>query len=561
MSLFVMRAAHGRCASPSLPTRPSLPSLLPALIASALLAACGSNNNNNQTDTSSAASPATNTSSGTTTPTSGNNPITPDLASDFFQIAHGASQGWPVLAHDPVNPTAPTTVLKVAGSYANSLLLQHQGQDRLSRVITEPRTPWLFYTASNRLWAVDLNRRASQTPIQLTQESQADALCAITGQGRDADRGHYIGYRMPGTDSRCNTADDVFKLVWTTHRASDQPWVMPGLPLTDLRDLQGRVIGWLIRQGTHVARYSASLRFERTVLTAQDDFELLGGAAAVSAETSLLLRNGHGLYRYDPISDRLSANRMPSGALSSAQRMMLTQDASNLYVLSGGQLYQAPQAGDSIANRVATLGATASRIWSTNNQILWIEPSASVNGVTQPARLRGWSKTTGIVVNALTGRVPTSVQAAAGAPADTLAVVATDGERLFVNQINPSLGPIASTVLSDGAGLTTVTGHSWVPGSVKGAFRDWDQANDAHYYRLLLVGPSLRSVDTGSAGVVATLGLAPDGLQSVQSLHTATPVSLDRVLLHTRQLVNGQTLQSVYYADLNVSYTLTRRGP
>jgi hypothetical protein len=425
-------------------------------------------------------------------------------------------------AVDPSSPAAsiliePTAnlVQKSAGLSATAEKIQWGNLDSSSKVLTDWHThAVIFPSTDGRIYQVSALLTGSLTPVQVSNEAQADQICTSVIGGAavrldfdNVDNSTYL-YVLPGADAFCDTNDDVWKIVRLGMSMTDDPIVAKKFvsELTDINN--GAISGWLVHDAGELQRCDADFANCITLSTVSDSAKWRLNS---TFENILLDINGK-LHIYSKVTNTLSPPRfsVPTGTYNS----VADSDGTTIYFANDNILYQMPADGSADATVLHTEINDIQRVVAGNNTVVFQQ---SINSL-------------GVEIKSIakSGGSPISL-ATRDNDNDILLLYVQEGkvyynERIFSVAPEFTITPIIAGVINeDGTGLSETADSVWFGGKLKTTFNlalgfrvselleniflleGFDIAGTAGGF----AGSTIKVVDPATATVDTTLGDLP----------------------------------------------------
>ncbi len=377
-------------------------------------------------------------------------------------------------AVNPANPTAPALIEPTAnlvqtfgGFSATAEIVRFGTIDTSTRVITNEHSYAVIYPSTDgRIYKVSALISGSLTPVQVSNESQADQICtnviggtAVHTDLANAENSVYL-YVLPGTDANCGTNDDVWKMVRLGMGAAEAP-VLAKKVIEDIHDTTTAALsGWLVHDAGELQRCDVNFTGCTTVTTVANSADW---RVQTTFDEILLDIDGE-FHIYSESANTLSPSRfsVPAGTIV----WVPDSDGTTVYFANGNILYQMPADGSADATVLRTESNDIQRVLTTNNSVVYQVVDMGL----------------GIEIKSIpkTGGTPVSL-AAAGTGEDLLLLYVKD-DKVFYNKriltVTPtfSIQPVLAAVINEnGAGLVEHADASWSGGIFKTTY-DFDSA-------------------------------------------------------------------------------------
>ena len=429
-------------------------------------------------------------------------------------------------AIDPAAPTSPSLIeptanlVQVAGGFSATAEIVRVGDvDLATKVVTDEHNYAVIYPKTDgKIYKVNALLGGSLTPVQVSNETQADQICtgAIGGTAVHADfinpDNSVYFYVLPGADSSCDTGDDVWKMVRLSMSATDAP-ISAKRVLQELHDMTtGALNGWLVQDTLGSgALQRCDLNF--TSCTKVMDVTSYVEWRVLAAFDSFMLEIDGKLYIYTGSTDTLSPARYTIPA--STYISVADTDGTTIYFANGKDLYQMPADGSGNATILQTEADDIQRVVAGNNTVVY--------------QLTAGGLGTEIKSVAKTGGTPVSlVKAGAG---DDLFLGFVIGDKVYYNNRSITLSPVytitplqAGVINEDGTGGTEYTDAAWSGATIKttydadltirlGGYLDKTfliEGYDIPGTNGGLAGATVKVVDAATGTVGVTVGTIPD---------------------------------------------------
>lgn len=408
-----------------------------------------------------------------------------------------------ISAVDSANPTNPITVeagTDVLFSPGNNAVLAAT-YDRATRTLSNLHIHALVYAKSDgKLYKVNAEKaKGVPVPVQLSSETAADKSCGSSSKSAsdiaNPEDSQFV-YRLPGSDSICDTSDDVYKMVRLSMSATDAP-ITAKAPIAELNnEATGALSAWLVNDG------GALKRCDTNFANCGPSLKSITGRAALEEEALVvrkrLLTIDDALYVYDDNTHTLSSAIYTLGSTSHIN--VSTSDAHNFYFSVSDapkSIYAAPTDGSAVAVTLVT---------DTDNILDFQVSSSKVVYTTK----------TSIKTVATTGGSAESL-----VNADDVVFIVVNGSRIYYNTLSETEVPTAGVIDDSGGNKSETVNAHWVgfiPGAVIGIdgpiFKTFVRAEGYNGLGSAkgFSGGTLRSFDAANAEI-AVLGSIPSDIR------------------------------------------------
>ena len=429
-------------------------------------------------------------------------------------------------AIDPAAPTSPSLIEPTAnlvqtsgGFSATAEIIRIGDVDVTTKVVTDEHNYAVIYPKTDgKIYKVSALSSSSLTPVQVSNETQADQICtgAIGGTAvhpdfSNADNSVYF-YVLPGTDTSCETDDDVWKMVRLNMSDTDSP-IAAKRVLQELYDeTTGALNGWLA-QDTLGTKELQRCNIDFTSCSKLMDVSNYVEWRLRTTFSTVLLEIDSKLYVYTESTNTLSPARytLPTSTFISVP----DTDGTTVYFANGKDLYQMPADGSGNATILKTETDDIQRVLTGNNTVVY-QLTASGLGTEIKSVLK-------------TGGTPVSL-ATVGTGED-LFLLYVIGDKVYYNNRTITFSPVytiiplqAGVINEDGTGGTEYTDAAWSGATLKTTY-DADLAIRLGGYleKTFLIegydlpgtsggiaGATVKVVDAATATVGLTVGTIPD---------------------------------------------------
>ncbi len=274
-------------------------------------------------------------------------------------------------AVDPASPTTPITV-EAGNDISPTSSIYHADYDSASRTATNQHSHALVYAKTDgKLYRVSALKNESLTPIQVSNESNADQLCGSFARSDffNPANAQYL-YLQSGPDNDCSTINDnIWRMVRLGMSATDTP-IPAKLPITSLIDSTGALSGWLAYEAGSLIQCDANFAnctppFVSASHTAYVMLEIDG------SNNRFLMNIDNQLFIYDANSNTLSAPlfTIPAGTFLGTP---LTTDGDYIYFGHGNFIYRFPADGSTVATSIRTETSTIFDVDVTTNRVIFM---------------------------------------------------------------------------------------------------------------------------------------------------------------------------------------------
>jgi len=430
-------------------------------------------------------------------------------------------------AVDPATPTAPAFIESAAnildrgfGFTSSAELLRIGAYNPATNVVTDSHTHALMYANSTdgRLYKVNGLIGGGTTPVQVSNESQADEIClgasgdsSTRGDVANPDNSVYV-YALPAPATTCANEDYVWKAVRFGMNSATAP-IAAKEPVEELHDLAtGAISGWLVHDAGQLQRCDANFASCTNIVAVTDS---VNSIIQTSLNRSLLEIDSE-LYVYDAGADLLSPSRftIPTNTVITIP----ASDGTTVYFGNGQDLYSMPADGSAAATVFYNETADVQhRVVLTANKVIY---QTGTSGLT--TNLKALPKAPG----------GTPILLANATGSDHIVQLFSNTNYIYYNIQNFNTGgsfaiiPVLAGVVDENGGSKTETANAaWVGGALGTSF-DFNQGSDFGWYAETMIlaegfdipatsggyaTATLRSVNAATAVVGVTLGVMPDG--------------------------------------------------
>lgn len=429
-------------------------------------------------------------------------------------------------AVDPASPTTPSLIEPTAnlvqtpgGFGATAEIIRTGDVDPVTHIITDEHNYAVIYPHTDgRIYKVSALSGSTLTPVQVSNESQADMICtgviggtAVRTDYENTDNSVFF-YVLPGADTNCETDDDVWKMVRLSMGATDTP-VNAKRFLLDFIDMSsGALNGWLAQDtlGTGELQ-TCNLNF--TSCTKLRDVSSYVEWRVQTTFDHAMLEIDNQLFIFSESARTLSPARftLPAGTFISVP----DSDGSTVYFGHGTNLYQMPADGSANATVLQPETQDIIRVLATTNSVVYLLATSG----------------SGTQIKSVVKAGGTPVSLSTAAAGEDLFLLFVKGNKVYFNHriftISPifTITPVKAGVINDDAtGLTEYADAAWNGATFKTTY----DADLAFNLSELLVktyliegydlpgtnggisGATIKAVDTTTGTVGITVGTIPD---------------------------------------------------
>lgn len=346
---------------------------------------------------------------------------------------------------DPDKPTA-TPILVEGGNTSWETGIIHGTLDTTNKRITGLHIQSIVYanTDNGKLYKISTLKRNSQTPVQVSNETGAFAICITDNESDWSDHGKSVFfYRLPGGDNTCFTGDDLKKMVRLNMSASDTPIVANvarNWKLGLFNQSTGALEGFLAVDGNTFERCDQNLQNCTHVISFSRSAEELER----NFSGDVILRIDAQIFHYDTVSGVLSPPRhtFSSGAQSSVNS---AADETTMFFADGDQIFKLPMNGSASSTPFVTeSGKTLLDITLTTNKVVYIAITSGSSTLAAVHKISGAS----------TALIPSTTD-------NLLLFTFTSGDFIYYKRSPFIGGPIRGVIKEDGTSGSEIPNAKW----------------------------------------------------------------------------------------------------
>lgn len=416
-------------------------------------------------------------------------------------------------AVDPTNPTAPILIEETENlispfpGVSTAAMFRLGDYDPSTHAVTNEHNHAVIYPrADGRIFQVSALNSSSLSPMQVSDESEADTLCTtvmrIAPVRRDftnADNSPYL-YVLPGTDNVCSTDDDVWKMVHLGMSAADSP-IFAKKVVSDYLDVNSGVIGgWLVHDDGELKRCNAE--FAGCISITQVTEPVIW-FLNINSEI-MVLRIANNLHLYSTKNHTLSPARFstPTDVFSPVMK----SDGTTLYFAIDNLLYQLAGDGTSDATLLHTASSDIATIEIGEDYVLFQLGNNEIQSI------------------AKTGGISTSLATVTNG--QSISLMYAKGTKVYYNKMVVSTGirPLFAGVINeDSSGVSELADASWFGGLFKTTYdldrtTNYSEMLDRIFLQQVNIGgtaggwegATIKVVNLATAEIGLTMGTLPE---------------------------------------------------
>lgn len=325
-------------------------------------------------------------------PPLGDPPLPPTSSTQtflFYRINNGG-----IRAVDPANPKATPTVVESNPTTGERTIRHATFQSTPPIRISDIHVQTLIYAKGGSIFKVNAMKPGLLTPIRISTETGATTICWTDTfeDFSDSNKSAYL-YTLPGQDNKCQTDDDIWKMIKVGMTATDPPIPVMAIyvnangptqgainPLID--PANGALIGFLVQDRNVLNRYDPNFA-NRSLVTplaepvinlSNDRLHRQRRLVDISSDRfNRFMRVGDTLHRYNSATNTLSPPLHTFGSYGPLFGQSDGDDVNLFFIDSGSNIFRVPLDGSGSSTLLVTKpsGLVINWIQLTDNKVIY----------------------------------------------------------------------------------------------------------------------------------------------------------------------------------------------
>ncbi len=408
-------------------------------------------------------------------------------------------------AVDPATPASPILIEPTANLVndvitSTASVIRTANLDSSARTITGDHAHAVIYPKTDgRFYRVSALKSGSLTPVIVSNETQADQMCTHrlasdreTTDFADVNNSQYL-YIMPGADTVCGNADDVWKMIRLGMSAAEAPVIAKPAIASLHDDTTGAISGWLVHDVNAGELQRCDQNFANCSLVSAVTDEV---DTKIDIYDQVLLEIDGELFMYDGATNTLSMSLLTLTTPTFLSSPVST-DGTNIYFGYATDLYQLPIDGSAVATVLQDEASDVQRVEpGVSNMIYQVGTSGS-----------------GVEIKSVpkTGGTPVSLVTVTGT--DDLIMMFVNGNKVYYNIRNTIISSssfeiiptFAGSVNEDNTGKAEIADAAWIGFTFKTTYNIDTTVSTGNFLENVILAEGYDIAGTGGSYAGATI--------------------------------------------------------